>query len=216
MPKKRSDEIDAKVQLFVKAFTDPSSPTFNNTRQSMIAAGYTKNYATGQATKYRTRPDVAAEIEKARNLYLKPLLEDGFQKVLQTKLEILNRDLNDYYKTTTFKDENGQEHEIQVMIPLDELTPELRKQIMDIEYKGSRGVPGYQFLSKEAAMNDIIKLHEKFCAVQEKAEDKGIEITLEGIKDKVTAKVKVIEQKQKQAEIADDYKEDPLEVTEEL
>lgn len=215
MPKKTKSEEDIRVNNFAFYYVNGGVGISGNAYQSMILAGYPKSSAKA-STKFTRKENVQVAIKKEEE-ELRRRLDAAYNEVMNINIATLHRDIGDYYRTETYKDNDGVEHEIQALIPLDELTPEQRKQIVDVDYKGARGVPGYKFLDTQTAMNNIAKEHEKIHGETDNSdEDKSLEVTLEGIKDKVTAKIKLIAKKDQESEIAEDYRELPAEATEEL
>lgn len=213
--------LDVKRQKFILAYTSMGAETENNVEKSMLAAGYTKSMARSRGWEIRYEPAVDSVIQEIRNKIVVPRLNQALTKTLEILEKTLTMDPNDFYKQVKRVDENGETYTIQVPKLLDELTEDQRSIINGLDYKGTRGIPDYDKLNKQDAIKILLSLKKDFDMQLEKENAKkestetSTEIVIEQIKDKVAAKVKVIQKNDEVAKLAGKYYDEPDNLLEE-
>ena len=205
-------KLNDRQKYFVVWFTYPGR-TYHNAMQSAIKAGYTKKTANVTAGALRRNPDIAPFIKKFDDMYVRESLDDFYHSAIKDKIARTAFDINDFYVVKDYTDKDGNIREYLSIKNPSDLTPEQRKCIDGIKINNN-GVPSYEFANRTHETEVLMKLHELASGEKQKTENE-MELTIEQIKDKVTAKIKVIQKKDEEEELAGKYIDEPDNLLEE-
>lgn len=205
-------KLNEKQKLFVVWFTYPGN-TYHNAKQSAIRAGYTKKTAHVMSSSMRRSPEIALYIKKFDDMYVRESLDDFYHNAIKNKIARTAFDINDFYEVKNYTDKDGNIREYLSIKNPSALTPEQRKCIDGIKINNN-GVPSYEFANRTHETEVLMKLHELASGEKQKTENE-MELTIEQIKDKVTAKIKVIQKKDEEEELAGKYIDEPDNLLEE-
>lgn len=205
-------KLNEKQKLFVVWFTYPGR-TYHNALQSAIKAGYTKKTAHIAGGAMRRKPDIAPFIKKFDEMYVKESLDDFYHRAIQNKITRATFDVNDFHEVKKYTDKDGVEHEYLSIKDPATLTEEQRICIDGIKYSNN-GTPSYEFANRTHETEVLMKLRDIASGEHQNSENE-MELTIEQIKDKVTAKLKVIQKKDDEEELAGKYIDEPDNLLEE-
>ena len=206
-------KLTEKQKLFVVWFTYPGR-TYHNALQSAIKAGYTKKTAKVESGRMRRVPEIAAFIKRFDEVFVKETLEDFFHNALQDKITRASFDIRDFYEEAEYTDDDGRVHRYITIKDPSKLTPAQRKCIDGIQFEGKSGTPNFKFADRQHEIEFLMKLRSATDS-EKKESNFETELTLEQIKDKVTAKVKVIQKKDEEELLAGKYIDEPENLIEE-
>lgn len=207
-------KLTEKQKLFVIWFTYPDKKTYHNAMQAALKAGYTKNTATVESARMRRIPQIATLIKKFDDVYTRESVDDFFHNALQTKITRASFDIKDFYERRTYTDKDGNEHEYIGIKDPSKLTPEQRKCIDGIRINNN-GSPSYEFADRTHETEFLMKLKREIDSGGDNSNGFETELTIEQIKDKVTAKLKVIQKKDEEEQLAGKYIDEPDNLIEE-
>lgn len=205
-------KLNEKQKFFVVWFTYPGR-TYHNAKQSAIKAGYTEKTAHVWSTSLRRNPEISSYIKKFDDMYVRESLDDFYHKAIEDKIVRATFDVNDFHEVKTYTDKDGNAREYLSIKDPSALTSEQRKCIDGIKINNN-GVPSYEFANRTHETEVLMKLHELASGEKQKTENE-MELTIEQIKDKVTAKIKVIQKKDEEEELAGKYIDEPDNLLEE-
>ena len=205
-------KLTDKQKFFIVWFTYPGR-TYHNAMRAAVKAGYTQKTAHIAGCAMRRNPDIAPFIKKFDDVYVKESLEDFYHKAIQDKIARATFDVNDFHEVKKYTDKDGNEREyLSIKDPAD-LTPEQRKCVDGIRIN-TNGTPSYEFADRTHETEALMKLRD-IANGEKKNPESEMELTIEQIKDKVTAKVKVIQKKDEEEELAGKYIDEPDNLLEE-
>ena len=205
-------KLTEKQKLFAIWFTYPGR-TYHNALQSALKAGYTRRTANIEAPHLRRKPEIATLIKKFDDMYVRESLDDFYHRAITDKIARATFDVNDFHEAKKYTDKDGNEREYLSIKDPSELTPEQRKCIDGVKFNNN-GTPSYEFANRTHEMEVLMKLHE-MASGEKKNTENEMELTIEQIKDKVTAKLKVIQKKDEEEELAGKYIDEPDNLLEE-
>ena len=206
-------KLNDRQKYFVIWFTYPGR-TYHNAMQSAIKAGYTKKTANVLSPAIRRNPEISALIKKFDDMYVRESLDDFYHRAITDKIARATFDVNDFHEVKKYTDKDGNEREYLSIKDPSTLTPEQRKCIDGVKFNNN-GTPSYEFANRTHEMEVLMKLHE-MASGEKKNTESEMELTIEQIKDKVTAKVKVIQKKDEEEELAGKYIDEPDNLIEEI
>ena len=205
-------KLNDKQKYFVVWFTYPGR-TYHNSYQSAIKAGYTQKTAKVICGAIRRNPDIVPYIKKFDDMYMRESLDDFYKNAIRTKIARTSFDINDFYEVREYTDKDGNKREYLSIKNPSELTPEQRKCIDGIKFNNN-GTPMYEFANRTHETEVLMKIYE-LASGEKKETENEMELTIEQIKDKVTAKLKVIQKKDAEEELAGKYIDEPDNLLEE-
>ncbi len=199
-------EFEYSEKMFIILYTNPLSKYVNKMNQAAIAVAGYKSYAQWTMQK----PHVAKKIKELSNKAIIKKLEDIFQEDIQRNLDIINMDRSSFRKDNEFTFENDKGDEVTLEQikdkPLYMLNAKQRQAIADFEYDKS-GNAHYVIESRSQARQNLMNYYKLLNKNADDTENKSTEtvITLDNIKDKVTAKIQVIQHNKEESEKAGDF-----------
>lgn len=166
-------------------------------------------------------PKIYREIKNIQEQITKNLtklnLKSEINRIIQKKINRSNIKVSDFYDIEVATTDRGQEFVKGNVKPLSELTEEQIKMIQGIKFEGQRGIVNYILPDSAKEENDLINIYKNL--FDRKEEDKteySTELTIEQIKDKVTAKVKLIKENESAAKEAGVFVDEPEKLLEEV
>ena len=205
-------KLTERQKLFIIWYTYPGR-TYHNAMQAAIRAGYTRKTAHVTGWAMRNKPEIAPYIKKFDDMYVKLTLDDFYYNAINDKIVRATFDVNDFHEKRTYTDRDGNEREYLSIRDPSTLTPEQRKCVDGIKFNNN-GTPMYEFADRTHETEVLMKLYESI-AGEKKNTGNEMELTIEQIKDKVTAKVKLIQQKDEEEILAGNYIDEPDNLIEE-
>ena len=207
------EEFTAKERLFVLFYATPTSICCGKVNKSgEYAGGAWKNYGSWalQQSHVRKRVD---ELFNATSLQE---IEDIFREDIQFCKDVLNCD------RTSFKEDKlidlGEKGSFDIIDDkqIKDLTPTQKKMVAGFDYD-KNGHAHYAIETRASARQALMNYHKlltsKITGTDEKKTDTVV--TLEAIKDKVTAKISIIQHNETEAEAAGEFIETMNDVDEE-
>lgn len=205
-------KLNERQKLFIIWYTYPGR-TYHNAMQAAIRAGYTRKTAHVTGWEMRNKPEIAPYIKKFDEMYVKLTLDDFYHKAINDKIVRATYDVSDFHEKRTYTDRDGNEREYLSIKDPSTLTPEQRKCVDGIKFNNN-GTPMYDFPDRTHETEVLMKLYESV-AGEKRNTGNEMELTIEQIKDKVTAKVKLIQQKDEEEILAGKYIDEPENLLEE-
>ena len=206
-------KLNEKQKFFVVWFTYPGR-TYHNAKQSAIKAGYTEKTAHVWSTSLRRNPEISSYIKKFDDMYVRESLDDFYHKAIQDKIVRATFDVNDFHEVKQYIDKNGNTREYLSIRDPSELTLEQRKCIDGMKINND-GTPSYEFANRTHEVEFLMKIRDIALGENQQKSDVEAEMTIEQIKDKVTAKLKIIQKKDEEEELAGKYIDEPDNLLEE-
>lgn len=207
------EEFTAKERLFVIFYTSPTSKTCGKVNQSgMKAGGAWKAYGSWALQ----QPHVRKKVDELLNIYSINEIEDIFREDIKFCRDVLNCD------RTSFKEDKeidlGEKGSFEIIDDksIESLTPTQKKMVAGFDYD-KNGHAHYSIETRASARQALLTYHKLLSQKQSGAEDKRTEtvVTLEGIRDKATAKISIIQHNNAEAEAAGNFIESMADVDEE-
>ena len=205
-------KLSDKQKYFVIWYTFPGR-TYRKCLRSALKAGYTPKTANVMCGSLRRNPAIVPYIKKFDEMYMRESLDDFYHKAIQDKIARATFDINDFYETKEYIDGDGNKREYISMKKPSELTPEQRKCVDGIKINNN-GTPSYDFANRTHETEVLMKLRE-LANGERKNDGVQAELTIEQIKDKVTTKLKIIQQKDEEEILAGSYIDEPENLVEE-
>lgn len=210
-------EFEYAEKVFIVLYTNPLSKYCSKMNQSAIAAGGYKSFGQWSMSKRHVKKAVRELTQKK----MIDKLEAFFEEDLQRNIDVINADRSDFRKDNEFTFENDKGDEVTIEQikdkPIYELDKKQRAAIADFEYDKS-GNAHYVIESRSQARQNLMNYY-KLLAKNSGEEDtnKTTEtvVTLEGIKDKATAKIKIIQRNNEDAIKAGEFIDAMADVDEE-
>lgn len=210
-------EFEYSEKVFVILYTNPMSKFCSKMNQSAIAAGGYKSFGQWSMSK----PHVKKAIRDLTQKKMIDKLEAFFEEDMQRNIDVINADRSSFRKDTEFTFDNDKGDEVTVERindkPLYELNKKQRDAIADFEYDKS-GNAHYVIESRSQARQNLMnyyKLLSKNNEGEENQKTTETVVTLEGIKDKATAKIKIIQHNNEDAVKAGEFIEQMNDIDEE-
>lgn len=210
-------EFEYSEKVFVILYTNPLSKYCSKMNQSAIAAGGYKSFGQWSMSK----PHVKKAVRELTQKKMLDKLELFFEEDLQRNIDVINADRSAFRKDNefTFDNDKGDEITVEQIVdkPIYELNKKQRDAIADFEYDKS-GHAHYVIESRSQARQNLMNYYKLLSKNSEDTENnKTTEtvVTLEGIKDKATAKIKIIQHNNEDAFKAGDFIDKMSDVDEE-
>lgn len=188
-------EFEYAEKIFVILYTNPMSKFCSKLNQSAIAAGGYKSFGTWAMSK----PHIKKIVKELTNKNMLDKLEAFFEEDIQRNIDVISMDRSTFRKDTEFSFDNDNGDKITVERindkPIYELNKKQKEAISDFEYDKS-GNAHYVIESRSQARQNLMnyyKLMNKNSEGDESQKTTETVVTLEGIKDKATAKIKIIQ-----------------------
>ncbi len=191
-------------KLFVYYYAMQSSLKKNGA-EAARKAGYSEKTAKSQANQLLKNPKILQEIKNISTQITSNLtkldLELTVKDIIERKkarLRVNPLDFYDFEKQTT---ENGYTFTSATPKLPEDLTPEQKSNIVDVEFVGQRGLLHFKVADAIQAENELLKIYKDFMYDKDEQKDGyEVETTAEIIKGNLQVKTKVIH---KNAEIAE-------------
>lgn len=207
------EEFTAKERLFVLFYATPTSISCGKVNKSgEYAGGAWKNYGSWALQ----QPHVRKRVDDLFNTTSLQEIEDIFREDIQFCRDVLSCD------RTAFKEDKlidlGEKGSFDIIDDkkIKDLTPTQKKMVAGFDYD-KNGHAHYSIETRASARQALMNYHKlltsKITGVDEKKTDTVV--TLEAIKDKVTAKISLIQHNQVEAEAAGEFIETMSETDEE-
>ena len=195
-----SDDFTQRERLFVLFYTSPMSKTSGKISRSGAAVGGSfKSWGDWVIR----QPHVKQKIDEILNANSLSLIEDIFREDIKFCRDVLNCD------RTAFKEDKeidlGEKGSFDVIDDkqLKELTPKQKKMVAGFDYD-KNGHAHYSIETRASARQALMNYHKLLTSKISGADDRKTEtvVTLEGIRDKATAKISIIQHNNAEAEMA--------------
>lgn len=169
-----------------KLFVFYSCTLFNNS-EAVRRAGYSEKNAnvTGNQLKLR----LSEEIELFKKNFTKISIKQAAENIMRMKSLAATYDPSEFYEKKTLQTKDGIPYEMDVMKSLEDIPEEMRRACLTGISQGRDGI-NFTFVSKEKAQADILAHNRELNGDQDKNEF-DVQLTLEGIKETVTANIKI-------------------------
>ncbi len=198
------EEFTAKERLFILFYTYPTSKTCGKINQSGVSAG---GCWKGYGSWALQQPHVRKRIDELFTSTSLQTLEDIFREDIEFNRQVLLCD------RTSFKKDNVVELEEKNIAfdtiddkKISELSPSQRKMVSGFDYD-KNGRAHYTIETRQSARQALLTYHKLLSQKVAGADDKKTEtiVTLEGIRDKATAKISIIQHNNAEAEAAGEF-----------
>lgn len=200
-------EFTDKEKLFILFYTSPNSKHCGKVSQcGKDAGGSWRGYGSWALQ----QPHIKKVIRKLTESNMIDKLEEFFQNDIQRNLDVINTDRSSFRKDNefTFQNDSGDDVTIEQIKdkPLYMLNKKQKDAIADFEYDKS-GNAHYVLESRSQARQNLLNYYKILGAKNTEGENKTTEtvVTLEGIKDKATAKISIIQHNSDEAAKAGEY-----------
>jgi hypothetical protein len=198
-----SDEFTQRERLFILFYTSPMSKTSGKISRSGAAVG--GSFRSWGDWVIR-QPHVKQKIDEILNADSLNLIEDIFREDIKFCREVLNCD------RTAFKEDKlidlGEKGSFDIIDDkqLKELTPKQKKMVAGFDYD-KNGHAHYSIETRASARQALLNYHKLLSQKINGEENRSTEtvVTLEGIRDKATAKISIIQHNKAEAELAGDF-----------
>lgn len=208
-----SEDFTAKERLFIIFYTSPTSKTCGKVNQSGIKAG---GYWKGYGSWAMQQPHVRKKVDELVNIYSLNEIEDIFREDIKFCREVLNCDRTSFKKDVEI--DLGEKGSFDVIDDkgIGELNSTQKKMVAGFDYD-KNGHAHYTIETRASARQALLTYHKLLSQKQTGNEDKRTEtiVTLEGIRDKATAKIKIIQHNNAEAEAAGEFIETMSDLDEE-
>ena len=207
------EEFTAKEKLFILFYTSPTSISCGKVNKSgELAGAYWKAYGSWALQ----QPHIRKRVDDLFNTTSLQEIEDIFREDIQFCREVLNCD------RTAFKEDKlidlGEKGSFDIIDDkqIRDLTPTQKKMVAGFDYD-KNGHAHYSIETRASARQALMNYHKLLTSKITGADEKKTDtvVTLEAIKDKVTAKISIIQHNQVEAEAAGEFIEKMSDVDEE-
>lgn len=197
------EDFSQRERLFILFYTSPMSKTCGKVNRSSAAVGASfKSWGSW----VMQRPHVRKRINEILDDVSLNEIEDIFREDIKFCRDVLNCD------RTAFKEDKeidlGEKGCFEIIDDkqIRELTPNQRKMVAGFDYD-KNGHAHYTIETRASARQALLTYHKLLQSKKVGADDKKTDtvVTLEAIKDKVTAKIQVIQHNNAEAELAGDF-----------
>ncbi|MCQ2086623.1 MAG: terminase small subunit [Bacilli bacterium] len=169
-----------------KLFVFYSSTLFNNS-EAARRAGYAEKSAFVTGNKLSIK--LKEEIDAFKQKLIKTNIKQAAEQIMRMKSLAATYDPSEFYENKVVYTKSGDPIKIDVMKPLEDIPEEMRRACITGIQSGRDGT-NFSFVSKEKAQADILNHNRELNGDQDKNEF-DVQLTLEGIKNTVTANIKV-------------------------
>lgn len=180
-----------------KLFIFYACTLFNNS-EAARRAGYASSSANITGNKLTLKHK--EEIELFKQKLTKTSIKQVAEKIMRMKEIAATYDPSEFYENKTLYTRDGDPYQLDVMKPLEDIPEEMRRACITGITHGRDGT-NFNFVSKERAQADILAQNKELNGDQDKNEF-DVSLTLEGIKQTVTANIKVANVNKDRAEKA--------------
>ena len=207
------EDFTQRERLFILFYTSPMSKTCGKVNKSGAAVGASfKSYGSWALQ----QPHVRNKVNEILDDVSLNEIEDIFREDIKFCREVLNCD------RTAFKEDKeidlGEKGCFEIIDDkqLRQLTPKQKKMVAGFDYD-KNGHAHYTIETRASARQALLTYHKLLNSKKVGADDKRTEtiVTLEGIRDKATAKISVIQHNKAEAELAGDFIESMNDLDEE-
>lgn len=207
------DEFSQREKLFILFYTSPLSKTSGKICRSGAAVGGSfKSWGTWVIR----QPHVRQRIDEILNADSLNLIEDIFREDIKFCREVMNCD------RTSFKEDKlidlGEKGSFEIIDDkqLRDLSAKQKKMVAGFDYD-KNGHAHYTIETRASARQALLNYHKLFSQKIHGDENKNTEtiVTLEGIRDKATAKISIIQHNKAEAELAGQFIEPMKDLDEE-
>ena len=207
------EEFTAKEKLFILFYTSPTSISCGKVNKSgELAGAYWKAYGSWALQ----QPHIRKRVDDLFNTTSLQEIEDIFREDIKFCRDVLNCD------RTAFKEDKlidlGDKGSFDIIDDkqLRDLTPSQKKMVAGFDYD-KNGHAHYSIETTASARQALMNYHKLLSSKITGADDKKTEtiVTLEGIRDKATAKISIIQHNNAEAEAAGEFIETMNDVDEE-
>lgn len=197
------EDFTAKERLFVLFYSTPTSICCGKVNKSgELAGGAWKHYGSWAIH----QPHIRKRIDDLFNATSLQEIEDIFREDIQFCRDVLNCD------RTSFKEDKlidlGEKGSFDIIDDkqIKELTPTQKRLVAGFEYD-KNGHAHYAIETRASARQALMNYHKLLTSKISGADDKKTEtiVTLEGIRDKATAKISIIQHNNAEAEAAGEF-----------
>lgn len=189
-------EFTYKEKLFILFYTSPNSKFCGKVSKAGQATGGSWH---GYGSWAMQQPHVKKVVRELSQKNMIAKLENFFEEDIQRNMDVINADRSSFRKDNEFKFDNDKGDEITVEQivdkPIYELNKKQRDAIADFEYDKS-GHAHYVIESRSQARQNLLNYYKILNKNTDDADANKITetvVTLEGIKDKATAKISIIQ-----------------------
>lgn len=190
-------------KLFILFFTSPMSKTCGKVNKSGQAVG--GSWKSWGSWAYQ-QPHVQEKIKELTTSTSLQEIEDIFREDIKFCRDVLLCDRTSFKKDTLI--DLGEKGSFQVIDDkeLNELSPKQRKMVAGFEYD-KNGHAHYDIETRASARQALLTYHKLLTQQKVGANDNKTStiVTLEGIRDKATAKIEIIQHNRKEAELAGQF-----------
>ena len=207
------EEFTAKEKLFILFYTSPTSISCGKVNKSgELAGAYWKAYGSWALQ----QPHIRKRVDDLFNTTSLQEIEDIFREDIKFCRDVLNCD------RTSFKEDKlidlGEKGSFDIIDDkqIRDLTPSQKKMVAGFDYD-KNGHAHYAIETRASARQALMNYHKLLTSKITGADDKKTEtiVTLEGIRDKATAKIQIIQHNNAEAEAAGEFIETMNDVDEE-
>lgn len=175
------ERLSKKEKLYIVWYTFPGSEAYLDPTKAAMKAGYNINSAYRAKWNLERNPKIKALVEKITDSCIKTSIKEAAQKLIQEKIRRATYSIDDFYQEKEIFNDDNEPRVITAMKPIDELTPEQKKLVENVEFTNT-GIPSYKLPNKEKEINEILKLNAEMN--QEKSTgDYDVETTVDVIKE---------------------------------
>lgn len=169
-----------------KLFIFYACTLFNNS-EAARRAGYAEKsaFVTGNKLTIKHKE----EIELFKQKLIKTNIKQAAENIMRMKSIAATYDPKDFYEEKIIYGKSGEPFKIDTMKSLEEIPEDLRKSCL-IGITSGRDGMNFNFVSKEKAQAEILAYNKELNGDQDKNEF-DVQLTLEGIKETVTANIKI-------------------------
>ena len=198
------EEFTAKERLFIIFYTCPTSTVCGKiSKAGEMAGGAWHGYGSWAIQ----QPHVRKRIDDILNENSLQQIEDIFREDIEFCREVLNCDRTSFkFDNTIELEDKNTSFEVIEDKKISELTSTQKKMVAGFDYD-KNGRAHYAIESRASARQALANYYKLFSQKISGADDKKTEtiVTLEGIRDKATAKIKIIQRNNAEAELAGDF-----------
>lgn len=198
------ERFTTKQRLFVLFYTAPMSRTCGRIGPSGSAAGGSWNSWGDWAI---NQPHIREKINEIASKASLQAIEDIFREDIEYNRQVLLCDRTEFKKDNHIElEDKGIEFDSMDDKKISELTPTQRKMVAGFDYDRN-GRPHYAIETRQSARQALLTYHKmltsKVCGGEEKKTETVV--TLEGIRDKATAKISIIQKNNEEAKAAGEF-----------
>lgn len=208
------EKFTAKERLFVLFYASPMSKVCGKINKAGVAAG---GCWKGYGSWALQQPHVRQRVNEIFNSNSLEQIEDIFREDIKYCREVLNCDRTSFKKDNTIEiEEKNVSFDVLDDKQIKELSPTQRKMVSGFDYD-KNGHTHFTIETRASARQALLTYHKLLTQKMTGADDKKTEtvVTLEGIRDKATAKISIIQHNNAEAELAGEFVEPMADMDEE-